>query len=115
MTEPAIVVPPPFGSSVKQDRLFREAINNSIRRVKTDLLDFMDLQRANGRISGLGIPDEFWELMRRRIHSSSSNAEAQILAAWVIMLNGGEIPAFGRPADQVKETQARKQEMGVTR
>lgn len=97
MLDELLVAPSPEVLARRRKR-FMEAVDNSTRHVKRSLLDFIDLKMHQG-----DDPDvrKTLDLVKRRIHNDVSMSREQILAAFIIFNNHGEIPAFGREQDEL--------------
>ena len=85
--------------SAKTREEFRRALNNSVRHAKRSLLEFLEFQK--GQHPEL---DRLCGYLMRRIHNDVSIIEDQVGAAFEIVCNGGEIPAFGRPDHDQKKS-----------
>lgn len=88
------------GITPKMREEFLRAVKNSVNHSKRSFLDFIDFQRTQNPDKG-----PFFGYLAKRVHNDVSIIEDQIRAAFEIVCNGGEIPAFGRTE---AEREARK-------
>lgn len=78
---------------------FRRAVDNSVRHAKRSLLEFLEFQKSQ-----FPDQDKLCGFLMRRVHNDVSVIKDQVDAAFEIVCNGGEIPAFGRTPEEQRKS-----------